>query len=301
MNDSEERNDEESKLSKQKGLKKMCGGCITSFLQNPVYGFVTGFSFLLAGILIALFIIMKQHLTTTKKLLLFYGILFFFFFPAVFYFYTQTCGGSMLYSCNPLQSFFYTTLIAIGISAGIGFIATPFLYRFSSKYQRIPENGSKEEEAFLERIRQYATQLGIPMPSVSVIDTAEPLAFSLSHIKPSIFVTVGLLDLLQKKEVDAVVLHELGHIKQRSSFLKFTNSFIRFLFPIANFNIFHNELDQEEQQADHVAVTIHGTSQYLAAAKQKMSAYYAVQQELNANKYKQNKKHFKAGNLSEEK
>lgn len=277
----------------------MCGSCITSFLQNPVYSFITGFSFLLALLLIALFITMKQRLTTAKKLLLLYSILFFFFFPAVFYFYTQTCGGSMLYSCNPIQSFFYTTLIAIGISAGIGFVATPFLYRFSSKYQRISESSEKKEknrkdDAFLKRIQDYATQLGIKMPAVSIIDKAEPLAFSLSHIRPSIFVTVGLLDLLQKKEVDVVLLHELGHIKHRASFLKFTNSLLRFLFPIANFNVFHNELDEEEQYADEVAVTIQGTAQHLAAAKQKMNAYYVLQQQLK-------EKHFKDEDLPERK
>lgn len=277
----------------------MCGGCITSFLQNPVYGFVTGFSFLLAFLLIIAFITMKQRLTTTKKLLLLYGILFFFFFPAVFYFYTQTCGGSMLYSCNPVQSFFYTTLLALGISAGIGFVTTPFLYRFSSKYQMISKSSEKKgkngrEDAFLKRIQDYATQLGIKMPAVSIINKAEPLAFSLSHIKQSIFITVGLLDLLQKKEVDAVLLHELGHIKHRASFLKFTNSLFRFLFPIANFNVFHNELDQEEQQADLVAVTIQGTNRYLLAAKQKMSAYYTLQ-------YKLKEKHFKGKYLPMEK
>jgi Zn-dependent protease with chaperone function len=269
----------------------MCGGCMASFLQNPIYGFVTAFAFLLALLLIILFIAMKQRLTTTKKLLLLYSILFFLFFPAVFYFYTQTCGGSLLYSCNPVQSFFYTTLIAIGISASIGFVATPFLYRFSSKYQRITEKREEWKEkwkkgALLKRIQDYATQMGIAMPSVFIIDKAEPLAFSLSHIRPSLFVTVGLFDLLQKKEVDAVLLHELGHIKHRASFLKFTNSLLRFFFPIANFNVFHNELDEEEQHADQIAVTMQGTVRYLTAAKQKMNAYYTLQHKLK-------EKHFK--------
>ncbi len=116
------------------------------------------------------------------------------------------------------------------------------------------------------------------MPRVYLIDKAEPSAFSLSYLRPSIFFTVGLTELLEQKEVEAVLLHELGHIKQRSSFVKFTNTFIRLFVPIANFNPLSSELGQEEHDADVIAIMLQKTDIHIRHAKEKIASYYAEEE-----------------------
>jgi len=246
----------------------MCITCVSSFLHDPFNIALIILSLALAIIGVLLFLSARKSLSNGKKLGLLYCTAFFFIFPFIFYFYAKTCGN-VLYSCNRFASFMYTTLVTIGFSVVAVFIAIPFIHGFSSRNKMLPET-----HPIFKKMEKHAAQLALNVPRLFSIDTAEPRAFSLSHIKPSIYFTVGLTELLTKKEVEAVLLHELGHIKQRSSLMTFTNSVIRFISPIANFNLFHNELDQEEKNADAIAYAVQKTDKYIISAKEKISVYY---------------------------
>jgi beta-lactamase regulating signal transducer with metallopeptidase domain len=117
-----------------------------------------------------------------------------------------------------------------------------------------------------------AKRLGIKSPKIYLVDKAEPVAFSFSNISPRIFITVGLTELLKPKELQAVLLHELGHIKHKSSFLKFTSALLRLFMPLSSFHSLHPELQREEKEADKVAVSIQGTDRYLLSAKEKINS-----------------------------
>src|SRR3989344_3272923 len=139
------------------------------------------------------------------------------------------------------------------------------MYIYSFKHKIIEFNNT-----IYKFIQKYSKKLNIKNPKTYVIDKVEPIAFSLSYISPKIFVSVGVLEILNKKEIEAVLLHELAHIKQKSSILKISNLLTKILIPFSNFYNIKEELQQEEIKADDFTVKIQNTSKNLKSAKNKI-------------------------------
>jgi len=77
---------------------------------------------------------------------------------------------------------------------------------------------SREE---LPRVYQIVERLcaktGLPMPKIFVIPTGSPNAFATGRNPEhaSVAVTAGILDLLNDDELEGVLAHELGHVRNR--------------------------------------------------------------------------------------
>jgi Zn-dependent protease with chaperone function len=99
------------------------------------------------------------------------------------------------------------------------------------------------------------------------VDTAKPYAFAL---KKDVFITVGMFDILTKKEQEAVLLHELGHVRQKTSLRKFTAAVMRLVSPVSAFYT-HKVLNAEERDADAFAASIQGTTRYVLSARAKLN------------------------------
>ncbi len=107
------------------------------------------------------------------------------------------------------------------------------------------------------------------------INSARPYAYSLKTIKGAIFISVGLFEILSKKEIQAVILHELYHIKQRSSFYKFSTNFLKTFSITPSFLNLNKSLQQEEKSADRFAIKTQKTSKHIKQAKKKISLFYS--------------------------
>ncbi len=112
-------------------------------------------------------------------------------------------------------------LIALVLAVGMNF----FSYFFSEK-MALSSSGAvrvseTENPAIFTRIGPMTARLcermGIPMPKLWVLPEASPNAFATgrnpSHA--SVAISAGLLDLMSDREVEAVIAHELGHVKNR--------------------------------------------------------------------------------------
>jgi heat shock protein HtpX len=108
-------------------------------------------------------------------------------------------------------------LTALIIAAVMNFVS----YFFSDKIalamyraQPVSREDLPRAYAVVERLTQ---KIGIPMPKMYVIPTDSPNAFATgrnpSHA--SVAVTQGILNLLNDEELEGVLAHELGHVRNR--------------------------------------------------------------------------------------
>jgi heat shock protein HtpX len=77
---------------------------------------------------------------------------------------------------------------------------------------------SKEEYPKLhEIVERLSTQNGLPKPKVAMVNSPVPNAFATGKSAKSslVAVTTGILDLLDNDELEAVMAHELSHVRSR--------------------------------------------------------------------------------------
>lgn len=87
------------------------------------------------------------------------------------------------------------------------------------KAQTITREQAPELYEIVDTLRQRA---GLPMPTVGIAPQRQPNAFATGRNPENavVCVTRGLLDLVNKDELEGVLAHELGHIKNRDMLLQ---------------------------------------------------------------------------------
>lgn len=100
------------------------------------------------------------------------------------------------------------SLILLGIQWYFG----PTLVRWISGAKEVSEQQAPEIH---QMVGKLAAGAGIPKPKVYVVENQTPNAFAFGRTQKSagIAVHTGLLRVLNKEEVNAVIAHEIGHIK----------------------------------------------------------------------------------------
>ncbi|TML78651.1 MAG: hypothetical protein E6G04_07605 [Actinobacteria bacterium] len=66
-------------------------------------------------------------------------------------------------------------------------------------------------------VAERCRQAGVPLVKLGIVDDGTPNAFTFGHTRGDarIWVTRGLLERLDERELDAVLTHEIGHVKNR--------------------------------------------------------------------------------------
>jgi heat shock protein HtpX len=108
-------------------------------------------------------------------------------------------------------------LIAFAIAAGTNF----FSYFYSDKialamYGAKPVTREELPRAY-DVVERLTSKAGLPMPKIYVIPTESPNAFATGRNPQhaSVAVTHGILGLLNDEELEGVLAHELGHVRNR--------------------------------------------------------------------------------------
>ncbi len=104
------------------------------------------------------------------------------------------------------------------IGAGTWFIIAYFAHQTLIDLATGARSVSREEQPELYNLLEnLAISRGLPMPSLRIIDTPIMNAYAsgLSEKKAAVTVTRGLLEALNKEELEAVLAHELTHIMNR--------------------------------------------------------------------------------------
>src|SRR3954452_155070 len=141
--------------------------------------------------------------------------------------------------------------LALAFAAVMNFVS----YFYSDKialamYRAQPVTREQLPRAYaaVERLTQ---KIGIPMPKIYVIPTDSPNAFATGRNPnhASVAVTQGILTLLNDEELESVLAHELGHVRNRdiliSSIAATIAGAITFL---ARFGMFFGVGDRDERR-----------------------------------------------------
>ncbi len=196
-----------------------------------------------------------------NKPALLYAHLFFVLSPIFYFALSVNCSlklvQGLLSWCTALFAKFVLYLLPplMALSFIAGYIVLPRLYRRIGK------------PLSLKAFRELCRLTGINA-ELFLVDKAEPVAFTLGK---RVFISVGMFELLSRKELEAVLLHELHHVKARSSWGKFSSSFVRLFSPVAWFSA--SSVEKEECSADAFAVRMQKTRTYLNSAKKKVRVF----------------------------
>ena len=116
----------------------------------------------------------------------------------------------LVYSGAPSWSLIILPLVAVGIQ----FLLGPWIIEWILDISWIRE-GSALPKCNREFIENLCREQGIKVPRIGVIHSGTPNAFCYGHVPGNarLVVTKGLLDVLSPEEANAVIAHELGHIK----------------------------------------------------------------------------------------
>jgi heat shock protein HtpX len=132
-------------------------------------------------------------------------------------------------------------LLAFLAAAGMNFYA----YYYSDTqvlkhYNAIPVD-SNNASGLYEIVERLAMKADLPMPALYIIPDAQPNAFATGrdYNHAAVAVTEGLLELMDEQEVEAVIAHELSHIKHYDMLIgTVTATMAGAIAMLANFGMF---------------------------------------------------------------
>ncbi len=227
------------------------------------------YSILLLSAFAAIFILRKTG-SSKLKIGLVYIHLILLFMPIALMSTNTACGLACSSCHNNLPVLFmYSVPITAAAAAFFGFVGMPLFYTLS--------NRRVKTKWINEFVKKYSTnganrRFASGIPHVRLLNTAKPVAFSFRSLRSGIFLSVGMLEMLDRKEMEAVLLHEISHIKRMSSIAKFSQKLLMFS-PFYKFAGFGSANIKEEDAADEFAVSVQGTDNYLNSAKEKMDKF----------------------------
>jgi len=108
-------------------------------------------------------------------------------------------------------------LIALFLALILNFVSYWFSDKIVLKMYRAKPVTEAEQPELVGIVRRSAQAAGLPMPKVYIIPTATPNAFATGRNPQhaAVAATQGIIDLLDRDELEGVMAHEMGHVKNR--------------------------------------------------------------------------------------
>ena len=126
--------------------------------------------------------------------------------------------------------YFIGSLFGVGLLGASGFFLLAVIMNFGSYFfsdkivlkmygaKEVSEHEAPELHSIVSELAQNA---GIPKPKVAIVENSTPNAFATGRNPKNavVAVTTGILSLLSRDELEGVIAHELGHVKNRDILL----------------------------------------------------------------------------------
>ncbi|MEM3324589.1 MAG: zinc metalloprotease HtpX [Thermoplasmata archaeon] len=166
--------------------------------------------------------------------------------------------------------FFYgNTVDALILFLILALLINIFTYFFSSTMvlwsYRAKIVNETEEPRIYSIVRNVAQNAKIPMPKVAIIETDMPNAFATGRNKKHavVAVTRGLMNLMNDDEIEAVIGHEIGHIKDRDMLLMtVAATIVGALTFLSRFYLFESIFSSKNRENDIIALIVLGLAAF---------------------------------------
>ena len=108
-------------------------------------------------------------------------------------------------------------LFAFVLAVGLNFASYWFSDRIVLRMYRAVEVGPREAPELIELVDRLRRKADLPMPKVYVIPGDQPNAFATGRNPDhaAVAVTNGIVRMLNQRELEGVLAHELAHVKNR--------------------------------------------------------------------------------------
>ncbi len=106
-------------------------------------------------------------------------------------------------------------LIAFIVAIGMNFFSYYNSDKLVLKHYNAVEVTQMQAKGLYEMVQRLSDRAGTPMPKIYIIPDHVPNAFATgrNHSNAAVAVTEGLLEILNDNEVEAVLAHEMSHVK----------------------------------------------------------------------------------------
>ena len=108
-------------------------------------------------------------------------------------------------------------MLALVVALGMNFFSYWFSDKIVLKMYKAREVDDSTAPQFVAMVRELATNAGLPMPKVYLIDEDAPNAFATGRNpdNAAVAATTGIIRVLSARELRGVMAHELAHVKHR--------------------------------------------------------------------------------------
>ena len=136
---------------------------------------------------------------------------------------------------------FYAILVFALLFFLLQWYISPVIMKHAARLHYLEKNEDKELQ---DTVAELADEAGVPRPRVAIADVQEPNAFVFGRTRNSATLVVhkGLLNMLDKKELRAVLAHEIGHLKHSDVSVMVFVSFIPMLAYIIAQSMFFSSI-----------------------------------------------------------
>lgn len=112
-------------------------------------------------------------------------------------------------------------ILAFLVAAGMNLIAYRNVGKIVLRMHNAREVNSSTASGVFGLVQQLALKARLPMPKVYIVDSPHPNAFATDRNpeNAAVAATSGLLDILNRDEVEGVMAHELAHVRNRDTLI----------------------------------------------------------------------------------